>query len=84
MVQAGSKKLSFFHRCRRRAAAEASKSCFFAHAPGFLINYCTLKIVVPVTPFLLPAMVEVPALTPLATPFELMVATEGFEESHDT
>ena len=33
---------------------------------------------------MLAEIVEVPVLTPLAEPLELMVATEGFEELHNT
>jgi hypothetical protein len=65
-------------------------SCSFMSAPSAmsecstLLGYCTVKTVVPFTPFRLALMVVVPLEALLASPFDLMVATVTSDEVHVT
>lgn len=43
-------------------------------------RYCTVKMLVPFTPFRLALIVVVPVEALLASPFDLMVATVTFDE----
>jgi len=45
-----------------------------------LLDYCTVRIASPVTPLTAAEIVALPELTPVETPRELTVATEGVEE----
>lgn len=49
-----------------------------------LLRYCTVKTVVPFTPFKLALMVVVPLEALLASPFVLIVATVTSDEVHFT
>jgi hypothetical protein len=49
-----------------------------------LLRYCTVKTVVPFTPFRLALMVVVPLEALLASPFDLIVATVTSDEVHVT
>ena len=47
-------------------------------------NYWTVSMAVPVTPFILAEIVEVPAEAPLALPLAVTVAVAGLEEVQET
>jgi len=62
--------------------ADNFAATLYSNCPGLYAGHCTVSIAVPVSPFSDAEIVDVPDERALATPADVIVVTDGFEEVH--